>query len=216
MDQRTSTLSRWMAHHLAEIIEAAEKAEGPEREAKQNKAVQLIAELWERRRSLPGNAYPLRQLEDVIAVLDRLKPDASPFFVRRGNDVEEVLSRVFDSLQVLVIYGAIIAAKAGELPEDMEATRPYLDDEERQVVDAVKGWTKFGDKGKLKYHVLSGSKGEALDIESMRSKVAELSKLDVQTQSIRIVCAEIEGLMETLSELRRILDARVDEVDVGK
>ena len=75
---------------------------------------------------------------------------------------------------------------------------------------------RFGDKGKLKYHVLSGSKGEALDIESMRSKVAELSKLDVQTQSIRIVCAEIEGLMETLSELRRILDARVDEVDVGK
>ena len=119
------------------------KAEGPERETKQNKAVQLITELWERRRSLPGNAYPLRQLEDVIAVLDRLKPDASPFFVRRGNDVgRRCYHEVFDSLQVLVIYGAIIAAKAGELPEDMEATRPYLDDEERQVVDAVKGWTK--------------------------------------------------------------------------
>ena len=29
LDQRTSTLSRWMAHHLAEIIEAAEKGGRP-------------------------------------------------------------------------------------------------------------------------------------------------------------------------------------------
>lgn len=216
MNQRTSTLSRWMAHHLAEIIQSAEDTEGGDREAQQEKAVRLIMELWNRRRSLPGNAYPLRQLEDVISVLSRLRPEASPFFGNRGSILEEALSGAINSLQVIVIYGAILAAKTVEVPEDMEVTSQFLDDEENQVIETIKSWIEFGEGGKLTYHVLSGGERKTPDIEWMRSKAAELDELDLQTRAKRIVYAEIEGLTQTLSGLKKILDAQEDEVDVGK
>ena len=207
IDQSTSTLNRWMAHHLAEVIKTAESAEGSSKEALQEQAVSLILDLWERRRGLPGNAYPLSQLEDVISVLKRLNPEASPFRIRRGNDMEELLSRLFDALQIIVIHGTLLVAKASESPDDVETLTPFLDEEEINVIETVAGWTELVDMGNLRYEILAKSEGEKVDIEMIRSKISELNDLDAMARSKRIVYGEIEGLMKTLSDLRLILDA---------
>ena len=214
VDQSTSTLNRWMAHHLAEVIKNAESEEGTSKDVLQEKAVRLVMDLWGNRRSLPGNAYPLSQLEDVISVIKRLSPEASPFRRRLGDDVEELLSRVFNALQVVVIHGALLVAKDSELTDDVETATPFLGDEEILVVETVKGWTKFVDKGNLRYEILSKSEDEKFDIEMIRAKVSELNELDPRTRSKRIVYGEIEGLMKTLSDLRVVLDAADGEADI--
>jgi hypothetical protein len=59
-DDQRDTLGRWMAHHLAELINKAENgATGTERVRARKNATETILKIWEHRASLPGNAYPL-------------------------------------------------------------------------------------------------------------------------------------------------------------
>lgn len=61
------TTSKWMAHYLAELIDAAENDETEEkRNQAKDKACQIILQLWEKRQTLPGNAYPLSELKEFL------------------------------------------------------------------------------------------------------------------------------------------------------
>ena len=74
-DDQRDTLGRWMAHHLAELINKAENgATGTERVRARKNATETILKIWEHRASLPGNAYPLAPYKDILKVLDRLRP----------------------------------------------------------------------------------------------------------------------------------------------
>ena len=107
IEDSVDTLGRWMAHHLAELIDQAENAKTVAGRAKARKqAVATILKVWEHRKSLPGKAYPLMPYEDVLAVLARLRPDNNPFRYR-GYDaktrIEQYAADLFDSLTRLII-----------------------------------------------------------------------------------------------------------------
>lgn len=64
------TLGRWMAYHLAELIDQAENGvTAAERSRARENATEVIVKLWEHRASLPGKAYPLAPFKEVLRIL---------------------------------------------------------------------------------------------------------------------------------------------------
>jgi hypothetical protein len=99
LDDGTDTLGRWMAHHLADLIEKAKgSATAAERARYRKVATDVILKLWSRRDSLPGRAYPLAPFGNVLRTLDLLQPEGNPWRFARGKDGERerLARRVFE------------------------------------------------------------------------------------------------------------------------
>src|SRR3990170_1610166 len=100
------TLARWMAHHLAELIDKAEKgATAAQRLRARKSAAEAILRVWAHRASLPGNAYPLASYKDALKILPLLHPKVNPFWHlgrqgKRGRD--QLAGALFDGLSRLV------------------------------------------------------------------------------------------------------------------
>jgi hypothetical protein len=73
--ESTDTLARWMAHHIAELIEDVEKADGVYKAEKTVKCRQAIVDLWQHRHELPDGKRPFEDLEPVLRALSSLDPD---------------------------------------------------------------------------------------------------------------------------------------------
>ena len=73
LDQSVDTLSRWMAHYLAELILDAESAEAEDKPSKQAKCVETILELWRRRTEFPSGRR-LENVEPILRALESLDP----------------------------------------------------------------------------------------------------------------------------------------------
>ena len=216
LDESNKTLGRWMAHHLAEVLKSAEVADEANKERLEKRAVSLILELWAHRRHLPGSVYPLAQLGEVVSVVRRLNSDAFPFRGRSTSELEELLWRVFNALQVIVVHGTLAAANAGKIPDDFESNKSFFTEEENEIYGVLKGWIDFRSPEKFQYEILSHSEEEAFDADSMRSRITELNELDPATRARRIVNREIKGLMQTLAILQsKLSDGSCETDDEG-
>lgn len=67
------TLTRWMAHYLAEKLAEAKAAHGPERAEKQQVCAQEILRLWEHRLALPIKNRPFSEFDTALQVLNSLE-----------------------------------------------------------------------------------------------------------------------------------------------
>ena len=139
------TLGRWMAHHLAELIDAAENgATTAERSRARKRATETMIKIWEHRASLPGNAYPLAPYKDILKILDRLWPDNNPFLYFRyhtGTTREQLAADLFDGLSRLII--ALLLMKIP--PEEKSATvndvaTEALSETEQHVLTTLRQW----------------------------------------------------------------------------
>ena len=91
MEPSVDTLGRWMAHYIAELIDAAANARPHERAAAQKRCFDAILELWSHRAVLANGKRPFEDLEPIIQALESLDPDdENPRFFRslRGKIVE--------------------------------------------------------------------------------------------------------------------------------
>lgn len=79
-------LGRWMAHHIAELIQRAESSSEATRLSAEGDAREAILQLWRHRASLPGRGRPFSSFEPVFAGLERL-----------GEDKPWRFSRIFDA-----------------------------------------------------------------------------------------------------------------------
>lgn len=91
IDQSVDTLGRWMAHYIAELIEAVENATGEDRRTKQQACCDAILNLWRHRYTLQYGKYPFTDLEPVLRALNSLDPD---------NDTLRYLRRIRESVKV--------------------------------------------------------------------------------------------------------------------
>ncbi|MBU0651649.1 MAG: hypothetical protein KKG96_02070 [Proteobacteria bacterium] len=83
LDPGVDTLSRWMAHYIAELIDDAETAKVEDRPAKLAKCADAILGLWERRHQLPNGKRPFEDLEPILRALESLDPtDDTPRYFR--------------------------------------------------------------------------------------------------------------------------------------
>ncbi len=78
------TLAYWMAHYIAELIQAVEVAGEEERPSRMSEAAGAILRLWKHRREFPHGRRPFEESERICAALESL-------------DLNERSFRYFDS-----------------------------------------------------------------------------------------------------------------------
>lgn len=142
------TLGRWMAHHLAELINTAENGTtSEERIQAQARATETILKIWEHRASLPGRAYPLAPYKDILQVLNRLRPDDNPFKYFRHDPQarrEQLAGELFDNLTRLVIALLLIRMPSDVVGEETGAAAvDALNETEQQVFRSLQQWSEF-------------------------------------------------------------------------
>jgi hypothetical protein len=75
------TLSRWMAHYLAELIVKAENASSvKEKSALEKECCEIILKLWKERENLSENLQPLGNLKETLEILNVFKKKEMSFF----------------------------------------------------------------------------------------------------------------------------------------
>lgn len=78
-NQRCDTLSRWMVHYIAELIDDAENAAPEDKASKENRCADAILDLWRHRAELPNGTRPLEDLEPIFRAIATLDPsDETP------------------------------------------------------------------------------------------------------------------------------------------
>lgn len=115
------TLSRWMAHYVAEQITIAEQAKGPKKARAEAECFKTITALWKHRGTLAFEKRPFRSFDPILRTLERLSPDKrEPFYHRLPSDAPtepgsvEDLMRFVESIdraaRVLIAEALNIAA----------------------------------------------------------------------------------------------------------
>src|SRR4051812_34460979 len=75
VDDSNDTLSRWMAHYIAEKIDEAGSAEGDRKRAAMRECCSAILKLWEHRSSFPTGRRPFGNFESLFETLSSLNVD---------------------------------------------------------------------------------------------------------------------------------------------
>jgi hypothetical protein len=88
-EERPDTLSRWMAHYIAEKIVAIEHATGDKKIQAEKACFETILSLWDHRASLPDGHRPFQSFDAIFYALDRLNPDnPRPFYISSQHSAE--------------------------------------------------------------------------------------------------------------------------------
>ena len=125
-DSHPDTLSHWMAHYVAELIDAADNAPPDERAAARRRCFEEIVEFWSHRAELPGGRRPFENLEPIVRALESLDPsNETPRFFAAARpervDAEEgpqtrTLLEFADSVdfaaRIIVVHALADAARA--------------------------------------------------------------------------------------------------------
>jgi hypothetical protein len=184
-----------MAHHLAELIDKAENGTTAVERARARKdAVQTILKVWEYRKTLPRNADPLKSYENILTVLDRLRPGSSQFYFSdyvRGNKRDQLAVELFDSFSRLVL--ALLFMKLPNeqrIPIADPSVKKALNEQELRVWTAIEVWAGIF----------------ALATENQKSqrsikKTSNPAKIDLQLVALQW----IDDISKTLDELRKEL-----------
>lgn len=143
IDAHGELLPRWMAQHLAELIQAAECSEGAAKQMAEERAVELIIKLWTNRRALPGNADPLNGYLAAIKTLSVMQPSADPWrWYRPSSSSEELLHDMFCALVDLVMSGLLLTRPL-EMRRIQDVEWNALSKEEQLLVELLERWHEF-------------------------------------------------------------------------
>lgn len=75
LDNSVDTLARWMAHYVAELMQAACDAVGDDRIEKQMRVRDSVLAIWAHRSDLPITGRPLDGFEPILRTLISLDPE---------------------------------------------------------------------------------------------------------------------------------------------
>ena len=89
LEPGTDTLSKWMAHYIAEQIATSETATGREKIEAEKQCFDAILKLWAHRASLPNNRYPFKNFEPIFNTLSSLDPDNSRSYYLDNSHIQK-------------------------------------------------------------------------------------------------------------------------------
>jgi len=189
LDDSVDTLGRWMAHYVAELISVAEKATSKkDRLAAQKRAMEAILRIWEHRESLPGYAYPLARYDEILSVLDHLRPDNNPFRFNqmRESKVERSAAILFDHLTRLVISLLFMKIDSLEKPLKADATAvKAMDEDEKRVLDTFNFWIGFFSSATKSKSGRRNQKTKATKIDLRRIALELIDGIERETAALR-------------------------------
>lgn len=187
------TLGRWMAHHLAELIQEAENRKTQEAKLKASQqATETILKIWEYRKNLPNEAYPLAKYKDLLRVIGFLRIDNNPYRFFRNNfdKTHELASVLFDNFARLILSLLFIKMESLKSKKLAENVIEALDEEEKQIWLAIQDWfTVFPNE--------SDEEGTAKKEKRQKTK-----DINLKENSVNL----INNINKTLIDLKQELD----------
>lgn len=83
------TLSRWMAHYVAEKIKYSELLpDGAKKNNSEKECFSLILDLWKHRWNYKSEGQPLRDFKHLYEILENLDPEKNEPFYYRFNNIQ--------------------------------------------------------------------------------------------------------------------------------
>lgn len=81
LEPGVDTLSRWMAHYIAEKIESIHSYEGAERDSARHECFELILNLWQHHAHYPNGNAPLTRFDAIYDAIERIDPEIeTPYY----------------------------------------------------------------------------------------------------------------------------------------
>ncbi len=96
LEPGVDTLSRWLAHYIAEQLTCLESAQGEEKAQLQLRCFETILTLWQQRSSFRNNHRPFENFEAIFKTLDALNPENHHSFYRFWKQDDEANNAVSD------------------------------------------------------------------------------------------------------------------------
>ena len=152
LERSVDTLSRWMAHYIAELMSAAEETNDPEERSKaQEKCCETILKLWEHRASLPHGAGPLANLENVLKAIESLQGEGmprwsgfSPGEIKKLGGPWVQFAKVVEEAGLQMCRIAVLTAIAetafGKEKRWLQEHGEMLSEEETKIIKALDSW----------------------------------------------------------------------------
>jgi hypothetical protein len=188
LEDSTDTLGRWMAHHVAELmVRATEESEPDLQQKAQDRAVETILKIWERRKTLPRDADPLKRYEQVVDLFIKLETPPKRWWGRNRTSADTAYLELFSDLRRLV---DTILTLQGCSPHFLklgilEAVTPFQADSERELLKLFRKFTGESD--------LTSQGNPLNDLEAkFASAVDSASKVRALAEMIRIHLTALE------------------------
>ena len=202
-ERPVDTLSRWMAHYVAELIDAASNAAPEERAAAERKCFETILELWGHRAELPDGRRPFEKLEPIVRALESLDPDNEMprFFpsIRRSIDKAEESSQTLSLFEFVNDIDSTARILIGYTLAD--AARSALDESKEWVAAAEDAGTGPGFVRVLTSFVAGGRDGdEGSDGNELERKRLsdQLECLEAFTNAAASVADDVKARLDAL------------------
>ncbi len=201
-----NTLAGWMSHYIAELMQAAEAAEGDDRSAKMTQCSQVILDLWAKANILPDGIRPFQGLDPILRALESLDPgDDTPRYLRPARrpykaDEESDASRQWlefvegldYSARILIRY-CLARASEGALDTTKEwvAAAKLATEDDPPVLPVI---TFLSDETKI---IEDPSAEQKQDLEDRLRRLEAFSLIATTiASSIRAELEEIDGAQE--------------------
>jgi hypothetical protein len=145
LEQTSNTLTRWMAHYVAELMVEAENAKGAKKVKLEKECCETILKLWGNRKKLPGNASPLSNFTNALQVLNGLnevRDPKDPYRVMRERDdsawgtFSRKITKSYESMVMLSIL-ANVSQDILEREKEWLDHPEFLSDEEKQLINGI-------------------------------------------------------------------------------
>lgn len=183
-ESRRDTLARWMAHHLAELIEQAKATDGQKRSAIEKKIVELSIRVWRARGSFPGSAYPLRSWQPVLQGIERLSGGGNPFTAHAQSKRERLLHDAFEGMSAILSLGVVLLSD-GPLSESQSDLAAFvLNEDEQMALSMLEHWAglakfralQFGNV-RIKIPAEGGSSSRMQDVLPQDAMIMSIERL---------------------------------------
>ncbi len=192
-------MAQWMAHLIAERMDAAESALPEERASAQDSCAQVIFELWAYRNSLPSHIRPFRELEPLLQTLASLDVDSGIRFrylpqhpsdeelggaEMQGSQLLKAAVNLDYSARVLIQY--LLSSVAESVGDKVI---PWLDAAVNAKADVVL-------EARVVKLVMAGAKLPGTDEVAKKALLDKIEKLEAFSQLATAVVAELRSQLD--------------------
>lgn len=208
LDRSTDTLQRWMAHHLAELINDVENATAGEKDVAQQKCFDAVLKLWSHRNALPGRSRPFQEFDKIFKTIKHIDPDQPRSFY--ADFLDDRSSPDGDSTEVEQWLSIVVGtdAAARELIQMCLSMALYDAESEstKEWLSAVEKLDSSDDVELIK--MLQGQNDSELD---QQQREDEIEKLKVRIDKLNAFVNNGQALSTMLNERLVALVAEAGE-----
>lgn len=151
LEPGVDTLGRWMAHYVAELIDAAEsEADLSLRNQARDKCCEAIIKLWDHRAALPRGSRPLSNLDGVLEAIKNIRTKNNSWTALSSQDVKRIggewmgFAKIVEDAGLricrIAILIAIAEASFGKEKRWLNEHKEMLSKEETEIIEALDSW----------------------------------------------------------------------------